>query len=125
MSGKTIAKIENHDVGAFFVMIDSHGWLYTATQDGAFVSEDGGGSWNAYHVGMTNRDGTLHDRVPHDYQRIVPDFRGDGIAIPSDQGLHIVNRSSYNLSNACGDLHNSMALSAIISPSSTYPGATD
>jgi len=121
--GKTVSKFTNHDVGSFFVMIDTHGWLYTATQDGAFVSEDSGASWNAYHVVMTNRDGTLHDRVPHDYQRIVPDFRGDGVAIPSDQGLHIVNRSSYNLTNACGDLHNNMALSAIISPSSTYPGS--
>ena len=24
------------------------------------------------------------DRVPHDYQNIIPDFRGDGIAFPSD-----------------------------------------
>ena len=49
----------------------------------------------------------------------MPDFRGDGIAFPSDQGLHIFDRSSKNftLTSAVGDMHNSMALSAIISPS--------
>lgn len=59
------------------------------------------------------------DRVPHDYQNIIPDFRGDGIAFPSDQGLHILDRSSknYTLISAIGDLHNTMSLSALISPS--------
>jgi hypothetical protein len=43
----------------------------------------------------------------------VPDFRGDSIAFPSDQGLHIFDRSSknYTLSSAVGDMHNSMTLS--------------
>ena len=34
---------------------------------------------------MERRGGGVMDRVPHDYQNIVPDFRGDGIAFPSDQ----------------------------------------
>merc|ERR1711957_665800 len=93
--GKTVAKIESHaDKSAFFVMIDSRGFFYTATQAGAFASQDAGVTWNPLHVWMDNRDGTRHDRVPHDYQRIVPDFRGDGVAIPSDQGLHIVDLST-------------------------------
>lgn len=43
----------------------------------------------------------------------------DGVAFPSDQGLHIFDRSSknYTLTSAVGDMHNSIALSAIISPS--------
>jgi len=121
--GKSIRKFENHDVGAFFVMIDSQGWFYTATQAGAFVSSNAGASWDPYHVVMHRRNGGVMDRVPHDYQRIVPDFRGTEVAIPSDQGLHIVNRSSFNLMNANGDLRNAMALSAIIAPSTTYPGS--
>ena len=38
------------------------------------------------------------------------------IAFPSDQGLHILNRSSDNLTSAVGDMRNTMALSAILSP---------
>jgi len=123
--GKTVAKIESHaDKGAFFVMIDSRGSFYTATQSGAFASQDAGVTWNPLHVWMQNRDGTRHDRVPHDFQRIVPDFRGDGVAIPSDQGLHIVDLSTMqNMTNANGDLKNAMSLSAIISPSTTHPGS--
>jgi len=123
--GKTAARIESHaDKGAFFVMIDSRGFFYTATQDGAFASQDAGVTWNPLHVWMDNRDGTRHDRVPHDYQRIVPDFRGDGVAIPSDQGLHIVDLSTMqNMTNAIGDMKNAMSLSAIISPSKTHPGS--
>jgi len=43
----------------------------------------------------------------------------DGVAFPSDQGLHIFDRTSknYTLTSAVGDMHNSIALSAIISPS--------
>ena len=33
------------------------------------------------------------------------------------QGLHILNRTSVNLTSAVGDMRNTMALSAIISPS--------
>ena len=77
----------------------------------------------SYHVIMHSRDGRVIDRVPHDYQRIVPEFRGDGIAFPSDQGLHIVNGSNFTLTSAVGDMRNTMSLSAIISPSSTYPGS--
>ena len=49
------------------------------------MSTDAGASWSAYHVVMHARSGRTIDRVPHDYQRIVPDFRGDTIAFPSDQ----------------------------------------
>ena len=156
--GKTAKEFTNHDTGCYFVMIDGQGWLYTATQAGAFVSEDKGETWNPYHVIMHRRRGGnvslfpcaplrlsaspslclslcvsltdavginagIMDRVPHDYQNIVPDFRGDGIAFPSDQGLHIVNRSSYDLISAVGDLHNAMSLSALIAPSKTTPGS--
>ena len=103
----------------YFVSIDAKGWMYTATQAGAFVSEDKGASWNPLHVLIARKSGKEMDRVPHDYQNIVPDFRGDGVAFPSDQGLHILDRASANftLISAVGDLHNSMSLSAIISPS--------
>jgi len=114
--GKTVREFTNHDTGVYFVMIDTRGWFYTATQAGAFVSQDAGATWNAYHVVMHSRSGRVIDRVPHDYQRIVPDFRGDGIAFPSDQGLHIVNGTSFNLTSAVGDMQNTMALSALISP---------
>eukprot|EP00966_Prymnesium_polylepis_P016905 390127-Prymnesium_polylepis.2 len=45
--GKSVREFENHNVGVFFVMIDKDGWYYTATQSGAFVSQDAGASWNA------------------------------------------------------------------------------
>jgi len=122
--GKTVAEYTDHATGVYFVMIDQKGWMYTATQEGAYVTEDKGATWNAYHVIMHSRtDDKLIDRVPHDYQNIVPEFRGDGVAFPSDQGLHIVNRSSYTLTSAVGDLHNTMSLSALISPSTTFPGS--
>merc|ERR1711957_906390 len=60
----------------------------------------------------------------------IPDWRGDGIAITSDQGLHLVDRSAmvdpsamFNLTNTIGDMKNAMSLSAIISPSKTHPGS--
>ena len=81
---------------AFFVMIDHAGWFYTATQSGAFVSTNGGDTWTALHVWFESISppGRVIDRVPHDYQRIVPDFRTNQIAFPSDQGLHYVNRTA-------------------------------
>ena len=115
---------------AFFVMIDHAGWFYTATQSGAFVSTNGGDTWTALHVWFESISppGRVIDRVPHDYQRIVPDFRSNQIAIPSDQGLHYVNRTAiragiFNLSIAVGDMKNAMSLSAILSPSKTVPGS--
>lgn len=122
--GKTVKLNPNHNTGVYFTMIDQLGWQYTATQAGAFVSTDKGATWNPYHVIMHSRtDNRTIDRVPHDYQNIVPEFRGDGVAFPSDQGLHIVNRSSFELISAVGDLHNTMSLSALISPSPTVPGS--
>jgi len=101
--GKTAHEFTNHDTGVYFVMIDQKGWLYTATQAGAFVSMNKGVKWSAYHVFMERPDGSIVDRVPHDYQMIEPNFRGNGIAFPSDQGLHIVNGTELNLTSAVGD----------------------
>jgi ligand-binding sensor domain-containing protein len=115
-AGKTVSLIVNATASAYFVMIDAKGWYFTATQSGAFVSSDRGATWNALHVIIQPVVGPLIDRVPHDYQRIVPDFRGDGIAFPSDQGLHILNRSSFQLISAVGDMKNAIALSALIAP---------
>ena len=114
--GKTAHEFTNHNTGVYFVMIDRKGWLYTATQAGAFVSMDKGNNWEAYHVFMVTPEGRVIDRVPHDYQNIEPDFRGTGIAFPSDQGLHIVNGSQLNLTSAVGDMKNNMILSALIAP---------
>ena len=62
----------------------------------------------------------------HDYQRISLDFAG-GVAFPSDQGLHIANKSGEqfvpNLISAVGDMRNTMSLSALIAPSTTKPGS--
>ena len=115
--GRSVQQVVNFTSAAYFVVIDQQGWFFTATQAGAFRSTDGGGSWKALNVHMETRSGRVINRVPHDYQRIVPDFREGQIALPSDQGLHIVNGSELNLTSACGDLRNNMALSAIISPS--------
>ena len=126
--GRTVREFTHSS--AFFVMIDQLGWLYTATQSGSFVSTDGGDTWTALHVWFESISPPerIIDRVPHDFQRIVPDFRTDQIALPSDQGLHYVNRTAiqhgiYNLSIATGDMKNTMALSAILSPSTTTPGS--
>ena len=127
--GNTVAKNPNHNTGVFFVMIDGNGFIYTATQAGAFVTKDKGKTFSAYHAIMHDKfTNSTMDRVPHDYQNIVPDFRGNNVAFPSDQGLHIPNitepswiddknQSSYTLINAIGDMHNSISLSALISPS--------
>jgi len=122
--GKTVAELSSKDTrgqgfGTYFASIDQKGRYFSATQSGAFVSEDQGKTWNAYHVYIAMRSGKEMDRVPHDYQNIVPNFRGDGVAFPSDQGLHIVDDSSpnYTLTSAVGDMHNAISLSAIISPS--------
>lgn len=118
-AGRSVHEFTTHDTGVYFVMIDRKGWLYSATQAGAFVSQDKGATWNPYHVMINTKSGRFIDRVPHDYQRIVPDFRGDQIAFPSDQGLHIVKQESgnFNLTSAVGDMHNAMSLSALIAPS--------
>ena len=122
-------ELKAHPTASYFVMIDprNSSWYYTATQAGAYVSSNAGANWSAYHVVMHSRSGRTIDRVPHDYQRIVPDFRGDGIAFPSDQGLHIANGSGVHLvpelTSAVGDMANTMALSALVSPSSTTPGS--
>jgi len=117
--GKTAFKNPNHNTGVFFVMIDTTGLIYTATQAGAFVTEDKGKTFQPLHAVMhdTFSNSTV-DRVPHDYQNIVPEFRGDNVAFPSDQGLHIRNpNGSYDLLNAIGDMTNTIQMSALISPS--------
>jgi hypothetical protein len=124
-----VHELKAHPTASYFVMIDprNSSWYYTATQAGAYVSTDAGANWSAYHVVMHSRSGVTIDRVPHDYQRIVPDFRGDGVAFPSDQGLHIANGSGVHLvpelTSAVGDMANTMALSALVSPSATTPGS--
>jgi len=132
--GKTVDEYTHVDTRkrlfqTYFVLIDQTGRLYSSTQSGSFVSEDKGVTWNPLHVmiscaepkcaGAGNPSDQLIDRIPHDFQNIIPNFRGNGIALPSDQGLHIVDFSSknYTLTSAVGDLHNSISLSAIISPS--------
>ena len=115
----------NHNHGTFYVAIDGRGWSYSASMGGAFVSRDNGtASFDALHMVMTPRrnaenasEWPLVNRVNHDYQGISTHFRGDGVAFPSDQGLGIVDGDSNILINAVGDLHNNMALSALVSPS--------
>jgi len=105
--------------GVFYVMIDDSSNLYTATQAGAFVSRDQGKSWSAYHVIVNERSGGVMDRVAHDYQRIISNFQGKGIAFPSDQGLHIVDGKSPNLTSAVGDLTNCISINLAVSPGET------
>jgi photosystem II stability/assembly factor-like uncharacterized protein len=126
--GKTTKRIG--DQSTFFVMISSDGALFTATQAGAFTSPPTLSAvkttWSPYVAIVHVRPSPYHppgtkviSRGPHDYQRIIPDFRGDAIAFPSDQGLHIpdwTDRSNYQLISAVGDMSNAMALSALISP---------
>ena len=114
----------NHNHGTFYVAIDGRGWSYSGSMGGAFVSRDNGTSFDALHMVMTPRrnaenatEWPLINRVNHDYQGISTMFRGDGIAFPSDQGLGIVDGYNNTLINAVGDLHNNMAMSALISPS--------
>ena len=63
---------------------------------------------------------TFHDLPPtfHDLPLTFPIMAS---AFPSDQGLHILNRTSvklaqYALTSAVGDMRNAMALSALIAP---------
>ena len=114
----------NHNHGTFYVAIDGRGWSYSASMGGAFVSRDNGTSFAALHMVMTPRGNAenasewpLINRVNHDYQGISTHFRGDSVAFPSDQGLGIVDGYNNTLINAVGDMHNNMALSALISPS--------
>ena len=125
--GESIKAFETQPLGgqpAYFVAIDRKGLLYTAGMNGAFVSKDQGLSWHPFHAVMNVRPSDnvtqrVIDRVQHDYQNILPEFRDDDVAFPSDQGLHIVDRSSdnYTFTSAVGDLHNTMSLSVLISPS--------
>ena len=114
----------NHNHGTFYVAIDGRGWGYSASMGGTFVSRDNGSSFDALHMVMTPRrnaenatEWPVVNRVNHDYQGISTVFRGDGTAFPSDQGLGICDGNSNTLINAVGDMHNNMAMSALISPS--------
>lgn len=116
--------VSPHNHGTFYVAIDGRGWSYCASQGGAYVSRDNGTSFEALHMVITPRgyeenasEFPLVDRVLHDYQGISTGFRGDGVAFPSDQGLGILDGTNNTLINAVGDLHNNMAMSALISPS--------
>ena len=100
--GKTVSEYthvdtRNRQFQTYFVLIDQTGLLYSSTQSGSFVSEDQGLTWNPLHVmiscvelgcggNRTNPEDREIDRIPHDFQSIVPNFRGGGVALPSDQG---------------------------------------
>mgnify|MGYP002630806635 CR=1 FL=1 len=87
---------------------------------GAFRSMDGGKSWQAYVNKMYSRVGyngpTAIDRVPHDYQRVVVEFAGSGVAFPSDQGLFIKPPgNATTLINANGNMSNNIAIHLAVS----------
>eukprot|EP00035_Acanthoeca_spectabilis_P033979 m.26396 g.26396 ORF g.26396 m.26396 type:complete len:751 (+) comp6302_c0_seq1:567-2819(+) len=114
--GGATFKTLNHPSAAFYVGIDSAGWFYTAAEAGAFRSIDNGASWQPYVVHMATRANFTVDRIPHDYQRIVMDYGGGGVAFPSDQGLFIKpNDISTSLINACGNLSNNIAIKVAVS----------
>jgi len=120
----TPASMVGHNHGAYYVGIDGRGWSHSASMGGAYVSRDNGSSFQALHMVMNARQHEENatewpniNRVVHDYQRVSTGFRGISVAYPSDQGLGLLNDLSNNLTNAVGDLHNNMALSALISPS--------
>ena len=124
MAGDNTTGDSPHNHGTFYVAIDGRGWSYCASQGGAYVSRDNGTTFESLHMVMTPRghaaspnEFPLVNRVLHDYQGISTRFRGDSVAFPSDQGLGILNGYNNTLINAVGDLHNNMALSALISPS--------
>lgn len=113
--GKTVHNL-NHPTGSFYVAVDGRGWYYTGAEAGAYRSMDGGKSWQPYVVNMTSRAGYIDNRIPHDYQRIVLDFAGDGVAFPSDQGLFIKPPGdATSLINACGDMSNNIAIRLAVS----------
>jgi len=123
MTGDNTTGDSPHSHGAFFVAIDARGWSYSAGMGGAYVSRDNGTTFESLHMVMNPRgheaspvDFPIVNRVVHDYQGIS-NFRGGSMAFPSDQGLGILDGNSNTLINAVGDLHNNMALSALISPS--------
>jgi hypothetical protein len=122
--GTTVTKNSKEHNGDYYVAIDARGWSYTASQGGAYVTRDNGTSWHALFVNGTTRmknattgQNITWKRGMHDYQNIATEFRGDNVAFPSDQGLFIQDRSSDKMINAVGDMHNNLALSALISPS--------
>lgn len=114
--GKTHHNLHNHY--PFHVAIDRRGWLYAAAEAGAHRSRDGGKTWEVY--GMTTAPrfakNATSRRVPMDYQRIVTDFAGDGVAFPADQGVFIKpDGDSLELIGACGNLSNNIAISVAVS----------
>ena len=124
MTGDNTTGDSPHNHGTFYVAIDGRGWSYSASMGGAYVSRDNGSTFESLHMVMTPRgyeenatEWPVVNRVLHDYQGIATGFRGDGVALPSDQGLGIVDGYNNTLINAVGDMHNNMAMSALISPS--------
>ena len=123
--GKTVHDL-HHPTAAFHVAIDQQGWLYTAAQAGAYFSQTQGQTWNAYVAKFHTASGGNTSRIPHDYQGISLDFGGGGVAFPSDQGLAIKPPgTATTLVNACGDMANSIVLSAAISAGGGSHQATD
>ena len=64
----------------------------------------------------TTQRGTTSNssRIPQDYQRIPTDFAG-GVALVSDQGLFITREDSLELTGACGNMSNNIAIAVAVS----------
>ena len=113
--GKTHHNLHNHY--PYHVAIDQRGWLYGAAEAGAHRSMDNGKTWQIYGLTITPRGSNATSRrVPMDYQRIVTDFAGDGVAFTADQGVFIRPEGvSLELIGACGNLSNNIAISVAVS----------
>jgi len=97
-------------------MIDQKNNFYYSGNPGSYVSYNEGKNWSRYQAVFHPRSGGTTTRGAHDFQRIIPYFQGDGIAFPSDQGLHIVNGTEQNLTSAVGDMTNCDILGLSVSP---------
>jgi len=113
--GKTSKNINNNGGVAWYVLFDNENNMYCAGEPGVWQSQDNGTTWNVFHVQMDPVKGKHVDRWPHDYQRLVPDFAGDGLAFPSDQGLFIKPKTqSMNLTKVNGDMSNCITLGVAV-----------
>ena len=109
--GKTYHTCQNQR-GAVMVAIDRQGWMYHASEGGAFRNMRGclNGTWQPFFVRRVwRRTNRTVDRTAHDYQRINIDFAG-GVAFGSDQGMFIKNGSKLQLYSANGDVNNNIIM---------------
>ncbi len=111
--GKTHHNLNNHF--PYHVAIDRRGWFYCGAEHGARRSKDGGKTWQDFRMTTTQRGTTTNSsRIPQDYQRIPTDFAG-GVALVSDQGLFITREDSLELTGACGNMSNNIAIAVAVS----------